>query len=312
MGYIIDISHHQDPSKITYEILCKQLDMAIIRVQYGSRTIDRHYKTHIAEMKKHGVPYGVYAWVRGVSENDMQVEAQDFYDRSKDQNPAFYVLDVEEKSMENMRAGINAYIDELRKHTDKKIGVYIGHHLYKSFNLDLSKADFVWIPHYGVNNGKVNSKPDFPCDLHQYTSTGRLDGYAGNLDLNRLMNGRTIEFFTERKEEPKKVSRSTTNRTTTYTIKKGDTLSEIATRYNTTVSKLVETNNISNPNLIYPGQELKVNGSAIKVTTYTIKKGDTLSEIAQKYNTTVSKLVKDNNIKDKNKIYPGNRIKIKK
>ncbi|SJZ37632.1 glycoside hydrolase family 25 protein [Garciella nitratireducens] len=312
MGYIVDLSHHQVPGEIDYDKLCAQLDMAIIRVQYGSRTIDKYYKKHIEEMKKRGIPFGVYAWVRGVSENDMRVEARDFYNRSKDLNPLFYALDVEEKSMEDMRIGVNAYIDELKKHTDKKIGVYIGHHLYKSFNLDLSKADFVWIPHYGVNNGKINSKPDFPCDLHQYTSTGRLDGYNGNLDLNRLMNGRTIEFFTGRKEEPKKVSRSVADRATTYTVKKGDTLSEIASTYNTTVNKLVDLNNIKNPNLIYPGQKIKVNRPATQVITYTVKKGDTLSEIAKKYNTTVSKLVKDNNIKDKNKIYPGNKIKIKK
>ncbi|WFA10320.1 GH25 family lysozyme [Tissierella sp. Yu-01] len=199
---IIDISHHQAPSQIDYKKLCAQLDMAIIRVQYGSRVIDKHYKTHIAEMKKYNVPFGVYAWVRGINENDMKVEAQDFYNRSKAQEPLFYVLDVEEKSMSDMRAGINAYIEKLRSLTDKKIGIYIGHHLYKDFNLNLTKADFVWIPHYGVNNGLPNSKPIFPCDLHQFTSVGRLEGYNGNLDLNRLMNGRTIEFFTgEAKEE---------------------------------------------------------------------------------------------------------------
>ena len=45
--------------------------------------------------------------------------------------------------------------------------------------------------------------------------------------------------------------------------------------------------------------------------TYTVKKGDTLSEIAKKYGTTVDKIVKDNNIKDKNKIYVGQKIVIK-
>lgn len=196
MKHIIDISHHQDPKKINYAKLCSQLDMAIIRVQYGSKTVDKHYKTHIAEMKRHNVPFGVYAWARGISERDMQVEATDFYNRSKDLNPAFYVLDVEENSMVNMRAGINAYVKKLRELTNKKIGVYIGHHLYKPFNLDLAKFDFVWIPHYGVNNGKVNSKPNFLCDLHQYTDKGKLDGYSGYLDLNRLMGTKPLEFFT--------------------------------------------------------------------------------------------------------------------
>ncbi len=212
MGHIIDISHHQDPKKINYTKLCSQLDMAIIRVQYGSRVIDKHYKTHIAEMKKHNVPFGVYAWVRGISENDMRIEAQDFYNRAKDLNPLFYVLDVEEKSMINMRAGINAYVEKLRELTNKKIGVYIGHHVYKEFNIDTSKFDFVWIPRYGPNNGKPhNTKPAFPCDLWQYTDRGKLDGYSGYLDLNMLTGTKPLEFFTgkevvkvDKKDEIKK------------------------------------------------------------------------------------------------------------
>lgn len=49
---------------------------------------------------------------------------------------------------------------------------------------------------------------------------------------------------------------------TTYTVKKGDTLSEIAQRYSTTVAKLAELNNIENVDLIYIGQVLKLTGTA--------------------------------------------------
>lgn len=43
-----------------------------------------------------------------------------------------------------------------------------------------------------------------------------------------------------------------------YTVKKGDTLSGIASKYNTTYQKLAEYNGIANPNLIYPGQKIKI------------------------------------------------------
>lgn len=56
---------------------------------------------------------------------------------------------------------------------------------------------------------------------------------------------------------------------TTYTVVKGDTLSEIALKYNTTVSKLVELNNISNPNYIVVGQVLKLSGTADPVNKNT-------------------------------------------
>ena len=103
---------------------------------------------------------------------------------------------------------------------------------------------------------------------------------------------------------------------TTYTVKRGDTLSEIALKYNTTVSNLANLNNISNPNLIYPGQVITINGSSniengqnsCGKITYTIKRGDTLSSIARKYNTSVNKLVMLNNISNPNLIYAGNII----
>ena len=45
--------------------------------------------------------------------------------------------------------------------------------------------------------------------------------------------------------------------------------------------------------------------------TYTVKAGDTLGEIAKKYNTTYQKIAKDNNISDPNKIYVGQKLVIK-
>ena len=47
----------------------------------------------------------------------------------------------------------------------------------------------------------------------------------------------------------------------TYTVKKGDTLSEIAVKYNTTVSKLVSLNDITDPDYIVVGQVLKLDDS---------------------------------------------------
>lgn len=44
----------------------------------------------------------------------------------------------------------------------------------------------------------------------------------------------------------------------TYTVKKGDTLTAIAKKYNTTVKKLKDANNIKNANLIYVGQKIKI------------------------------------------------------
>lgn len=193
---IIDISHHQEPSKMNYDKLAKQVKLAIIRTQYGSRVVDRHYKTHHMEFQKRGIPTSCYAWVRGISLKDMEVEAIDFYNRTKEFNPTFWFLDVEEKSMDDMRSGVSAYVKKLRELGAEKIGIYIAHHLYKEFNLNLDEVDAIWIPHYGKNDGTVNSKPSYDCDIHQFTSKGRLDGYNGDLDLNRIISEKPLSYFT--------------------------------------------------------------------------------------------------------------------
>ncbi|MHB1664583.1 MAG: C40 family peptidase, partial [bacterium] len=81
------------------------------------------------------------------------------------------------------------------------------------------------------------------------------------------------------------------------TVQPGYTLSQIATKYNTSVSSIMSANGLSNYN-IYTGQKLKiVSGGAyvpqqpaVTYGHYVVKFGDTLSLIAQKYNTSISKL----------------------
>lgn len=104
-------------------------------------------------------------------------------------------------------------------------------------------------------------------------------------------------------------SSNTSSTTTTYTVKSGDTLSGIASKFGTTYQKLAEINGIADPNKIYIGQVLKINSTSSS-KTYTVKSGDTLSEIAQKYGTTVNAIANKNGIKDVNKIYVGQVLKI--
>lgn len=195
---IVDISEWQTPATINYDKMAKALDGVIVRIQYGSNYVDKHYKTHISEFQKRGIPVAVYAWVRGSSLSDMEKEATDFYKRAKAYNPTFWWLDVEEQSMGDMRDGTEAYRNKLKSLGAKKVGVYVANHLYSQFNLDMSKFDGIWIPTYGSNNGQYNgSNPTATSNynLHQYTSNGRLAGYNGPLDLSRIAKGKFSDFF---------------------------------------------------------------------------------------------------------------------
>ncbi len=99
----------------------------------------------------------------------------------------------------------------------------------------------------------------------------------------------------------------------TYTVKSGDTLYSIANKYGLTVNELKELNNLST-NTLSIGQTLKVRETTSDIITedydyYTVKSGDTLYSIAQKYNTTVNELKNLNNLTT-NKLTIGNLIKI--
>ena len=80
------------------------------------------------------------------------------------------------------------------------------------------------------------------------------------------------------------------------------------------MAELTAINGIANANLIYPGQVLKVTGTATSANTavyYTVRWGDTLSSIATRYGTTWQYLQKLNNIANPNMIYEGQKIRIK-
>ena len=95
----------------------------------------------------------------------------------------------------------------------------------------------------------------------------------------------------------------------TYTVQSGDTLSGIAAQYDTTAAALASLNGISNPNVIYVGQTLKVIGTAAATSTYTVQSGDTLSAIAAAHGLNTATLAAYNGITNYNLIYVGQQLK---
>ena len=98
----------------------------------------------------------------------------------------------------------------------------------------------------------------------------------------------------------------------TYTVQSGDTLSSIAAKFGTSYQALASLNGISNPNLIYVGQVLRVNGSASTGSVYyTVRVGDNLSAIASRYGTSYQSIAALNGLANPNLIYVGQTLKIK-
>ena len=111
-------------------------------------------------------------------------------------------------------------------------------------------------------------------------------------------------------------------KTSTYTVKKGDGLGAIAERHGMTLQEIRELNGLKDNN-IQVGQKLKVTGKAseersekpeAKSSTYTVKKGDSLGAIAERFGVTVDQLrdwngIKGNNIQAGQKLTIGGKSK---
>jgi LysM repeat protein len=121
---------------------------------------------------------------------------------------------------------------------------------------------------------------------------------------------------------------------TEYIVQRGDTLSRIAQRFNTTVAALAQLNNIVNPNRIQVGQRLIVPGTGGAVATatspaptatsqspapvpttrqpatYIVQPGDTLFRLSIRFNISLQSLVSANNIQNPNIIFVGQVLNI--
>ena len=85
---------------------------------------------------------------------------------------------------------------------------------------------------------------------------------------------------------------------TTYIVKKGDSLYSIAKKFNTSVSTITNLNKLNSKNLSI-GQQLKIpiSSNSSSNQTYIVKKGDNLYSVAKKFNTTIDEIKRKNNLK---------------
>lgn len=140
---------------------------------------------------------------------------------------------------------------------------------------------------------------------------------------NRIYVGQVLRLSgsstTASQHSQSTVSRATTS-TSSYTVQSGDTLSAIANRLGVSYQYLAQVNGISNPNRIYIGQVLRINGGNNTVSSsyrsatssvnggYTVKSGDSLSAIAAQYGLNWRELAQKNHLSAPYTIFVGQRL----
>ncbi|UEX90001.1 LysM peptidoglycan-binding domain-containing protein [Staphylococcus ratti] len=155
-------------------------------------------------------------------------------------------------------------------------------------------------------------------------SIAQLKSYNG-LDSNLIFPNQVLKVSGDRTSSNTTRTTNTTTTSATYTVRSGDTLSLIASRYGTTYQNIMNLNGLTST-VIYPGQTLKVRGTAPArpstptpspsrpstprtATTYTVQAGDSLSAIAARFGTTYQNIMNLNGLTSF-LIFPGQTLKV--
>lgn len=321
----IDVSNWQ--GYINYEEVKRDgIEIVYIKASEGSNYKDPYFDVNYQNAKNNGLKVGFYHFLTAINTEEAEEQAKFFASViSKKVPDCKLVLDYE------VFGGVPAtqinqiartFLKTTKKLTNKDVILYSD--LYNSrtvFSKELAQDYQLWVANYTSSQNLQNANSNWKNWIGwQYSSTGIISGINGYVD--RDVYTKEI-FLSDKTEIPENNNSNNVENLNTesiyYTVKSGDTLSSIALRYGTTVSEISKLNNIQNVNLIYPGERLLVvknstiQGNEERCTgkiIYTVKSGDTLSKIANKYGVTVSHIAEMNNITNVNLIYPGQKLRI--
>lgn len=294
----IDISSYQAGINLAI-VPC---DFVIIKATEGATYVNPDFVRAYQQAKTLGKCLGLYHYAQG---GNVEAEANHFLNTIGNRaGEAALCLDWERNDNprfgENDVAWVKAWCDYVRAKTSVAPLVYIQQSIMQYFS---QIGDYgLWIAQYADNNPtgyQANpwNEEAYTCAIRQYSSHGRLNGWNGNLDLNKFYGDRvawnkyagrgngdyifqaSIDALASetiagkygngeaRRQALGARYDEVQNRVNEilgesgaqyYVVQSGDTLSGIAAQYGTTYQRIAELNGIENPNLIYPGQRLRV------------------------------------------------------
>ena len=342
----IDVSEFQ--GEIDWnEVKNAGIEFAILRAGFGSDSEsqdDKYINRNIEECEKHDIPFGVYLFSYADSLTKASSEAEHTLRIVAGHKlPLGVWYDIEDNNTSGkVEKSYLSQIIERYCSIIKDAGYEAG--IYANLNWFNNKIEKTVQEKYKIWVAQYYKECQYEGDylIWQYTSEGEIGGISGNVDMNYFYG--EIEEETENTTEKK-----TINELAQEVIegkwgngeeRKGKLETE-GYNYDDVQNRVNEILGISNKKTTdeiakeviegkwgdgeerkekleqagydYDTIQNRVNELYDGITTdsYTVKDGDTLSEIATRYNTTVAKLAEDNNIENVDLIYVGQKIVIK-
>ena len=193
---VVDVSHYQ--GDINWDTFASESDCygVILRLGYYD-TLDKKFERNINEVKRLGIPYGIYLFSYSTTLTGAKKEAvftNSMIDKY-DLNPTLGIYyDIESWSSSNGSSSneiskdvydniVKTYVDEVSNHVNNsyKVKVYSGRWYAMNRLGSVSKSYVDWVAEYNST-----LKYDGPYSMWQYTSKGSIPGITGNVDISYL------------------------------------------------------------------------------------------------------------------------------
>lgn len=183
----IDVAHYQNDRGVIDFLQVKSAGYEFVIAkategsEAGSHVVDPYIKQNVIQANAAGLSAHAYHFFRAVSESDARAEAQWFIKNLQVVGVNYLFVDVEAGTLTFDKAAltsyVNAFLDELAKNGQTKLGIYTG---FAFMNSRLNESDLrpgilKWIARYNSTLGR-------DADIWQHTSTAQVLGITGNVD----------------------------------------------------------------------------------------------------------------------------------
>ena len=294
----IDVSYHK--GNIDWNKVKPNISFAILRLGWignkNNHTIDSKFEEYYRQCKNLNIPIGVYVYNYCNSEESAKAGAKWVIDKLQNKELELPVyIDMEDDTIQNLGKEkltniCIAFNTEIEK-TGLWAGVYANLYWYNNYlNKEKKKKLYTtWIAHYTDDVDKYKGE----YDMWQSSSTGKISGISSDVDTDYLYRDLISQIGNIKPTNPNDEILRLANEVISGKYGNGEARKKaLGDKYAKVQAKV---------------NELMAQRNEIR---YTVKKGDTLSEIALKFGTTVNAIAKKNNIKNVNKIYVGQVLKI--
>ena len=242
---------------------------AMLRAGYGLSTVDKQFRRNASECNRIGLPIGAYWFCYAVSPETAVREADGCVNTISGYRLDYPVCyDIEQASAAYASGeGVTftaplaqQIVSSFCSRIEEK-GYFAMFYTNRSFldtylDSGLQKRYAFWYARY------ASAFDGTPCGIWQYTNEGRIPGISGNVDLDTgytdypsVIRAAGLNHLTGTSPAP---DPAPSEDYTTYVIQPGDTLSGIAQKFGTTVSALSSLNGITDPDLIYAGNTIRI------------------------------------------------------